>query len=506
MYTEKIRRLMTKEKPAVIEFKSACQMRFLSAWFLTVSGDWGYLAQRPVEKGLVSLRKYSEDRIQTFVDDYGGKDIGDAVRKYSHEHGKLEWETSWTLPDVHVIPEQSAHTGKKNRDVKKHLPTEVRYHNVRDGLWVGFYNCDGILLWRVYADPESGRVLYTKPAGGFTEFANNKRLGVLFSKYAEMLLPVLAGLNAMIELYPGYFSYDEKLNTVLFELEDFQQVIPKSTPSMPRIIPEGGDQTYLRLLDWMTVKYGGSDDLSMVHVPFTALSICDSQGRPIADMYPQPDGRYVVAELYYVITPGTTMTFETSTVRKNGFPYFGKGSNPLPMFVRRQDTLTGNHVVSFTFADRVLFKKKEDVERYDEENLLSDYSLAIFYAVCAWTVHTRVDKPSIQRKKSGSRIPIPPSRENDKAGPTKKPVPLTGNVIRIKLTDVEKEIRRAESEVRKKNICTHREHVRGHERHLSDGRTTWVRPYIRYASLPDAGQPEYVIRKEDVEKSLPQGK
>ena len=53
------------------------------------------------------------------------------------------------------------------------------------------------------------------------------------------------------------------------------------------------------------------------------------------------------------------MTFETSTVRKNGFPYFGKGSNPLPMFVRRQDTLTGNHVVSFTFADRVLFKKRK---------------------------------------------------------------------------------------------------------------------------------------------------
>lgn len=502
MYTEKIRRLMTGGESAVIDFKSACQIRFLSAWFLTVSGDWGYLAQRPVEKGRVSLRKYSEDRIQAFVEDYGGKDIGDAVRKYSHEHGKQEWETSWTLPDVHAVPERTVRTEENNKGVKRYLPAEVRYHSVSDGLWIGFYNCDGNLLWRVYADPESGRVLYTKPAGELNGLTNNKKLGVLFSKYAEVMLPVLAGLNAMIELYPGYFSYDEKSNIILFELEDFQEVIPKSTPSMPRIIPEGGDQTYLRLLDWMSAKYGSPDDLSMVHVPFKALSIRDSQGKPIADMYPQPDGRYVVAELYYVITPGTTMPFETSTAMKNGFPYFGKGSSPLPMFVRRQDTLTGNHVVSFTFADRVLFSKREDAERYDEENLLTDYSLAIFYAICAWTAHTTVEKTPIQRKKSGSRISNSPSYENNNAGANKKPIPLTGNVIRIKLSDVEKEIRRAESEARNRGMCMHKEHVRGHERHLSDGRTTWVRPYIRYANLPDAGPAEYIIRKEDVEKGL----
>lgn len=329
------------------------------------------------------------------------------------------------------------------------------------------------------------------PGRGSLESVNtdNENCIDFIAEWIESFIPGLAGICAIMELYPGYINPDYENKRLVIDLDTENLLDPLVKETTPRIVPAGSDKVYTRLIDWMTKYYGDMTNIiNSVSLPFKDVIVCNSMTQPMYYACPDEKNQSILFSVYMQNT-------ETDTIR--------------PAFTMRYNTVINSITGEYESRsirqknDREMLKPTVPFSGKDVNEEMLDYILSTYGAICTWISDVTVETRRKTAGKAEANEPAPEPKDKgkpaklDNADKQTRPLPLTGRIVRITA--------KAISENDKRRITTaqrarpdHIVHVRSFIRHYANGMVGPVRAHVRYADQPEKNVPTYTIRLKDI--------
>lgn len=314
--------------------------------------------------------------------------------------------------------------------------------------------------------------------------ADNEDYIDFIAEWIEGFIPSLAGICALMELYPGYINPDHENRRLVIDLDAENLLDPLVKETTPRIIPAGSDKVYTRLVDWMTKYYGDmANILNSVSLPFKDVIVCNSMNQPMYYACPDEKNQSILFSVYMQNTetnttcPAFTMRYNTVINRVTG-EYESRS-------IRQRN-------------DRESLRPTLPLSGKDMHGEMLDYILSTYSAICTWVSDVTVET---RRRTANEPTPAPKDKDKpEKRGNTDKQtrlLPLTGRIVRITAKAIsENDKRRIETAQRARP--DHVVHVRGFIRHYASGMVGPVKAHVRYADQPEKNVPTYTIRLKDI--------
>ena len=354
--------------------------------------------------------------------------------------------------------------------------------------------CDEGAMLKLEAFDNSRRSIATaliNPGRGSLESVNagNEEYIDFIAEWIEGFIPSLAGICAMMELYPGYINPDYENKRLVIDLNTENLLDPLVKETTPRIVPAGSDKVYTRLVDWMTKYYGDmANILNSVSLPFKDVIVCNSMNQPMYYACPDEKNQSILFSIYMQNT-------ETDTTR--------------PVFTMRYNTVINRITGEYESRsirqrnDREMLRPTLPLSGNEINGEMFDYILSTYGAICTWvsdvTVETR--RKTASKTEADKLLPEP----KDKGKPAKpdskdkqaRPLPLTGRIVRITAKAINENDKRRIAAAQRARP-DHVVHVRGFVRHYASGMVGPVKAHVRYADQPEKNVPTYTIRLKDI--------